>query len=110
MVLTSSEELASFSRQLTSVIGDSPIISTSTESTWRLETGNHKNEPRLVLRSPSSDSESTFVQEAGTGIYEVAFDVKNKEKEGNGRTPYGRIIWVSAQSAAEEMLNIERLR
>ncbi|KAF5386834.1 hypothetical protein D9615_002017 [Tricholomella constricta] len=95
VILTASKDLLSISRQLTSVVGNPPVTSTNTESTWLLDTLRKKGGPRVILKSPSNDNESAFVQEAGTGIYEVAFIVNDRE-EGNGSTPYGKIVWVRA--------------
>jgi len=97
LILAPTEDFLSISRQLTSVLGDSPILSTDTTFMWQLDASNKiAVGPRLILRTAESDAEAGFVQEVGTGIYEVAFCVRNREREGDDTTPYGRIVWSPA--------------
>jgi hypothetical protein len=94
-VLTSLQTLTSVSRQLTSVIGDSPKTTTDTEITWILDTVRGlKDGPKLILCSPENGDEADFVGNVGTGIYEVAFKVNQGGHDGgSGTTPYGKIVW-----------------
>lgn len=93
-VLASSQTLTSVSQQLTSVIGDLPATTTGTEVTWILATVSGRGDgPRLILNSPKNEDEVGFVENVGTGIYEVAFRVAQDEQDRSGKTPYGKIVW-----------------
>ncbi|KAF4614453.1 hypothetical protein D9613_003318 [Agrocybe pediades] len=92
----------STSRQLTSVVGSSPTISTNVEyAEWVLDTthGGGAAQPRLLLAVPSNNDESSFLESiaTGSGIYEVAFHVEPGTKSGSETTPYGKISWVSSK-------------
>ncbi|RDB19519.1 hypothetical protein Hypma_013666 [Hypsizygus marmoreus] len=95
-ILTGSDDLATVSRQLTSVIGNPPASSTETEITWHLDTPQTGNGgPRLILSLPRDVAETDFIREGGVGVFEVAFRVQDKKKEGTTQTPYGKVVWVS---------------
>ncbi|KAG6879894.1 hypothetical protein C0992_009885 [Termitomyces sp. T32_za158] len=93
LVLTSPEKFLSLTQQLATVIGTSSISSTDTETTWQLEAVHNKEGPKLILRTAVTESERGFVQEIGTGIFEVAFSTRGKE--GRAVTPYGRLVWLA---------------
>ncbi|KAG6846809.1 hypothetical protein H0H93_011656, partial [Arthromyces matolae] len=94
LLVTSFETFTSLSNQLTTVIGSLPVHSTETEVIWKLEAthSSARTGPRLILKTADTSKETTFVEEFGTGIFEVAFFTKGKE--GHADTPYGRIAWV----------------
>ncbi|KAF8061733.1 glyoxalase-like domain-containing protein [Lyophyllum atratum] len=95
LILAVAEDFLSISHQLTSVIGEPPILSDVKEFR-QLHASGGKGGPRLILRVPDSEAEAGFVQEVGTEIYEVAFLVEARGKEGDDNTPYGRIVWSRA--------------
>ncbi|KAG6856733.1 hypothetical protein H0H87_001333 [Tephrocybe sp. NHM501043] len=95
LLLTSSETFDSLLRQFTSVVGSPPISSTDSEVAWQLEAINERgNGPQLILKVDQSEREADFVQEVGTGIFEVAFSTESRE--GSADTPYGKIVWTPA--------------
>ncbi|KAH0584571.1 hypothetical protein H2248_010104 [Termitomyces sp. 'cryptogamus'] len=94
LVLTSPGTFSSLTRQLTTVIGTPALSSRNTEAIWQLEAVHKTKGPKFILRISETEREVNFVQEVGTGIFEVAFSTEGKE--GNVTTPYGRIAWIPA--------------
>ncbi|KAG5352655.1 hypothetical protein C0989_001277 [Termitomyces sp. Mn162] len=92
LVLTSPGTFSALTRQLTTVIGTPAISSMNTEAIWQLEAVHKTKGPKFILRISETEREVNFVQEVGTGIFEVAFSTEGKE--GNVTTPYGRIAWI----------------
>ena len=93
-IITSAENFETIKRDLTFVIGDEPTSSSTHEASWKLDTGRPRGEkPTLILNTPSDASQTEFFTQSGTGIYEVAFHVKNG-KNGTGETPYGKVRWI----------------
>ncbi|KAG6902672.1 hypothetical protein C0995_013364 [Termitomyces sp. Mi166 len=104
LVLTSPETFPSLTQQLTTVIGTPAISSTSREAIWQLEAVHKKRGgPKLILRTARTEGETSFVQEVGTGIFEVAFSTEGKE--GNTTSPYGRIAWTIKSARVRSLLN-----
>jgi len=96
-VLADSEAFTSISRQLTTVIGTQPILSTDEEVIWALETVTsvvRQEGARLILSLPEDEEEETFVGTKKSGIYEVGLWVEKEKKNGCVKTPYGSIVWV----------------
>lgn len=81
-------------KQLTSVIGCSPVTQTATDTIWALKNQSQggRSDPRLILSLPR-DAEEERLSTDGLGIYEVAFWIDRDHEEGCVRTPYGRISW-----------------
>ena len=77
------------------MIGAPANSSAKTEAIWQLEAV-YKMErgPKFILRIPETEGEVNFVQQVGTGIFEVAFSTEGKV--GNETTPYACIAWIPA--------------
>ena len=97
-LLVSSEAYEVSARQLTTVIGQHPSVSSDTETHWELEQqpshyGAHKMPPLLVLQVADGNEEREYLQTHGPGIYEVGFRVADESNTGIAQTPYGRLVW-----------------
>lgn len=104
-VLTSSQTLTSVSRQLTSVIGDSPAATTDSEVTWILDTvSGRKDGPKLILDSPKDGEEASFVGNVGMGIYEVAFSIDRDGHGGTGMNLMENLSWNLCSKSCEYIL------
>lgn len=103
-LLAGQHDLAQLARQLTSVLGAPPAVSSASEVTWDLASPaansgdeNGKREggvpaPRLVLGVPRDAAETRHFEERGPGIFEVGFWTESG-KGGSVDSPYGRIVW-----------------
>ncbi len=99
--LVTPEELPAYVKQLTSVLGVLPKESTSTRVVWEL--GNQSSHPDaatrgpvLIVGTPQDEEEQEYLRARGSGIYELGFTVEDSKKEGEGRTPQGRVVWIGA--------------
>ena len=104
--MASPEDLAATTKKLTSVLGTPPFSSTTEEVAWYLDLQPSRPDPAssipvLKLRGAVSEEEAEYVRTHGPGIYEVAFIVSDPSQERGTRTPYGRVVWVSAESAPD---------
>ncbi|KAI1791543.1 glyoxalase-like domain-containing protein [Ganoderma leucocontextum] len=105
-LLVPPEELTATTKELTSVLGTSPFSSTLEEVVWRLDlqpsrVGPPSAIPVLKLRAAEDEEETEYVRTHGPGIYEVAFIVADSSQERGTETPYGRVVWVGADSAVD---------
>lgn len=99
-VLAEPETFTALSKQLTSVIGTQPDVTSESESIWLLHTvgvpsaqASRNATPKLVLSTPRDSEERASVESRGAGIYEVAFFVDKGGEAGTVDTPYGKIVW-----------------
>ncbi|KAM5542788.1 hypothetical protein V8D89_003749 [Ganoderma adspersum] len=111
-LLVSLEDLAATTKKLTSVLGISPFSSAPDEVVWYLDLQPSRPDPAssipvLRLRAAEGEEETEYVRTHGPGIYEVAFIVSDPSQERGTRTPYGRVVWVSAESAPDSDLVVQ---
>ena len=98
-LLVSPENLDALARQLTSVVGAAPRVSTSSEVSWDLEgqpssSGVTGGEPALILQAARTGEEREYVRARGAGIFELGIRVGSARGGGEAKTPYGRIVWI----------------
>ncbi|KAK7024016.1 Zn(2)-C6 fungal-type domain-containing protein [Favolaschia claudopus] len=95
-LVTAEAEFAGVQREISVVIGEPPISSTSTETKWHLSTLNGPRPPTLILSTPSNQEQYDFVSRNDSipGIYEVGFWVGEDNGEGTVSTPFGKIVWI----------------
>ncbi|KAI0668389.1 glyoxalase-like domain-containing protein [Trametes maxima] len=114
-LLTAAEDFDAHAAQLTQVLGASPSDhSTPTGAgsgsgqvvRWELERqprgGEHGayGAPVLILSTAGDEEERAYLRTRGAGIYELGVVVGDAGREGVARTPYGRVVWESASTAA----------
>ncbi|PIL33010.1 hypothetical protein GSI_04459 [Ganoderma sinense ZZ0214-1] len=100
------EDLTATANKLTSVLGISPFSSIPGEVAWHLGPQLSRPDPAptssipvLKLRAAEGEEEMEYVRRMrGPGIYEVGFIVSDPSQGRGARTPYGRVVWVSAGS------------
>ncbi len=104
-------DLAAATKKLTSVLGAAPFSSAPEEVAWRLDLqpsrlGPRSSIPVLRMRAAESEEETEYVRTHGPGVYEVAFIVTDPSQgRGPTRTPYGRVVWVGADSAPDPVVH-----
>ncbi|KAI0806766.1 glyoxalase-like domain-containing protein [Fomes fomentarius] len=99
-LLVSPAAFASSTKQLTTVFGQDPHTSTTTEAIWDLDEqpsrlGMHKKAPQLVLRVFQNEEERGYIQTHGSEVYEIGFIVTESSKAGSADSPYGRLSWIA---------------
>ncbi|KAF5318024.1 hypothetical protein D9619_012220 [Psilocybe cf. subviscida] len=82
-------------KEVTAVIGKSPVSSDARQVVWELNSPNKNPSsppPRLILSTASTVDEQDFLVQS-SGIYEVGFRVRTVADGSPIATPYGRIAW-----------------
>ena len=100
------EDLARTTKELTSVLGISPFSSTAEEVAWHFDLQpspvvQPSRNPVLRLRAAVDKEEREYVRTHELGIYEVAFIVADPSQDRETKTPYGKVVWVGADSARD---------
>ena len=106
-VLASKDAFEEKAKEIQAALGIPPVAAGVTdgklERAWALESPNEGEAAnarlegsRLILASakPDDPEEVKFVEENGTGIFEVGFAVEAGGGDERTRTPYARIAWV----------------
>ncbi|KAF9009562.1 glyoxalase-like domain-containing protein [Cyathus striatus] len=97
-VLSSSDALNQLAKELTSIVGAPPISSSDGEVVWKLDAvqAGTTPSPKLILSVPSTDDAEGvhYISNNLAGIHEVGFYVEDRQRNGRGNTPYGRLVWV----------------
>ncbi|KAI9059784.1 hypothetical protein FKP32DRAFT_1579320 [Trametes sanguinea] len=96
-LLAPPDDIAAYAKELTSVLGVSPVDSSASQVVWELELqpshdAAHRT-PTLVLSAAGDENEERYVRERGAGIYELGVAVTDAERGGVKHTPFGRIVW-----------------
>jgi hypothetical protein len=99
-VLVVPGEIEAVARQLTTVIGESPSMSTEMEYIWTLDTPGGSDvtggDTRLILSMPHNDNEKERARKH-PGIYEIGLWVKRNGKKESLTTPYGKLLLIPSE-------------
>ncbi|KAG1736896.1 glyoxalase-like domain-containing protein [Suillus paluster] len=96
-ILVKDVDFSDMAADMTSVVGRSPVSNTGRRATWVLDTPSADvagGNPQLIISVPETEDERQTLIERGEGIEEVAFLVSSRKKEGQAKTPYGKIVWL----------------
>ncbi|KAI0684887.1 glyoxalase-like domain-containing protein [Cytidiella melzeri] len=106
-VLVSEEAFELKTREIQAVLGVPPlaesVIDNKFERAWELQLLDeggiareiHKGARLVLSAADKTDADEVkFVEENGTGVFEVGFAVKAGGGSDQERTPYGRVAWV----------------
>ena len=103
LLVSSEDDLAAATAQLTAVVGAHPSRKTVEDAAWGLDSQPEHVMPgqpaaiaELRVRVAKDDDEREYVGKHGAGIFEVGFVVADPNQARGGKTPYGKVVWIAA--------------